>query len=539
MYYPLPSYAISPYKFGTTQYIDLIKRWSNYKQERKRIAIVGAGLAGLMAGRLLKQLDHHIEILEANNVVGGRVKTLRSSFTRDFYAEAGAMRIPAHHRLTLHMIETFGLETIPFSPSGSGDNGIIFLNNESSTFGEYKSRNHFHFPLSVHEKGRGADDLMKDCITNFMFDPNGGNWPEFTFEKLRDDSALDEVHRVMKTIDKFSLRTFLKEVAHIKSASGEKESLEKLTDSGADYICAIMALEMSLPSSMSYVLHMLRTLFDQDDFRQIKGGMDLLPKAFLTDGNPNKDLSNNITYNARVTEFELSKGAAAKKKGQVKIEWENPITRVADHGYYDLVVIALPFSALRHIRMNNLATDSKKRSMRQLHYENACKIIIEFDAAFWGDLRQPISGGKSITDLPIRQTIYPNPAQNDNNVLLASYTWGDDSLRWTSLRPDDRIRFALRDLAKVHNMDLGQLEKLFKSGTSHSWAEQGFCSGAFAVFEPYQCTELFEEEIWKPDKWLHYCGEHTSTKHGWIEGALESGVRVAKEIIDRIDDRQG
>lgn len=29
---------------------------------------------------------------------------------------------------------------------------------------------------------------------------------------------------------------------------------------------------------------------------------------------------------------------------------------------------------------------------------------------------------------------------------------------------------------------------------------------------------------------LHFAGEHTSLKHSWIEGALESGVRVALKV---------
>ncbi|WP_235001587.1 FAD-dependent oxidoreductase [Halobacillus sp. Marseille-P3879] len=29
---------------------------------------------------------------------------------------------------------------------------------------------------------------------------------------------------------------------------------------------------------------------------------------------------------------------------------------------------------------------------------------------------------------------------------------------------------------------------------------------------------------------MHFAGEHTSNYHGWVEGAIESGVRVAKEI---------
>ena len=57
------------------------------------------------------------------------------------------------------------------------------------------------------------------------------------------------------------------------------------------------------------------------------------------------------------------------------------------------------------------------------------------------------------------------------NILLSSYTWGEDSLRWTALNKSDRLRFALRDLERVHNRSL---KDIFIKGASHSWSEAEF-----------------------------------------------------------------
>lgn len=115
-----------------------------------------------------------------------------------------------------------------------------------------------------------------------------------------------------------------------------------------------------------------------------------------------------------------------------------------------------------------------------------------------------------------------------------SYTWGDDSLRWTSLWPDDRIRFALRDVTELHGVkkpgSIQKIQELFVGGMSHSWADDEFSFGAFAIFEPFQESDLFEK-IWAPYHDVHFAGEHTSLKHAWIEGAVESGIRAAAEII--------
>src|SRR2546423_4478946 len=43
------------------------------------VLIVGAGIAGLTAGLLLKQAGHHVTIIEANgNRIGGRIKTFQA-----------------------------------------------------------------------------------------------------------------------------------------------------------------------------------------------------------------------------------------------------------------------------------------------------------------------------------------------------------------------------------------------------------------------------------------------------------------------------
>ncbi len=62
----------------------------------KNIVIIGAGIAGLMAGLLLKEAGHHVTILEAHKRLGGRILTYRG-FAGKMYGEFGAMRFPQQH----------------------------------------------------------------------------------------------------------------------------------------------------------------------------------------------------------------------------------------------------------------------------------------------------------------------------------------------------------------------------------------------------------------------------------------------------------
>lgn len=65
----------------------------------REVAIVGAGVSGLVVGRLLRALGHRVSLFEAHSRPGGRVRTLRD-FDDGLWAEAGAARIPDTHLLT-------------------------------------------------------------------------------------------------------------------------------------------------------------------------------------------------------------------------------------------------------------------------------------------------------------------------------------------------------------------------------------------------------------------------------------------------------
>ena len=83
----------------------------------KKVIILGAGMAGLVAGYELSQLGHDVTILEARTRPGGRVHTLREPFSDGLYAEAGAARIPDQHDLTLKYVRLLGLPLEPMYPS--------------------------------------------------------------------------------------------------------------------------------------------------------------------------------------------------------------------------------------------------------------------------------------------------------------------------------------------------------------------------------------------------------------------------------------
>src|SRR6266404_5327939 len=86
----------SPY---VSPYIKIIRNGLGKANAKRKIVIVGAGMAGLTAAYELMRAGYKVVVLEAQLRVGGRIQTLREPFTHGLYAEAGAMRIPEHHQL--------------------------------------------------------------------------------------------------------------------------------------------------------------------------------------------------------------------------------------------------------------------------------------------------------------------------------------------------------------------------------------------------------------------------------------------------------
>jgi monoamine oxidase len=75
-----------------------------------------------------------------------------------------------------------------------------------------------------------------------------------------------------------------------------------------------------------------------------------------------------------------------------------------------------------------------------------------------------------------------------------------------------------------------EIRKTFEKGLVHLWEPERWSRGAFPVFRPGQMTSIMPI-IAQAEDGLHFAGEHTSSWTSWMEGALESGERAARETL--------
>ena len=68
-----------------------------------------------------------------------------------------------------------------------------------------------------------------------------------------------------------------------------------------------------------------------------------------------------------------------------------------------------------------------------------------------------------------------------------------------------------------------------EGGSSVCWDAEPFSRGAYAWFKPGEMTDMMPH-VPTPEARIHFAGGHTSQFPGWMNGALQSGYRAAKEI---------
>ena len=436
-------------------------------------------MAGLVAGHELKRRGHEPIILEAQNRVGGRVYTLRD-FAPGLYAEAGAMRIPRTHGLTLEYCEQFGLKMRTFVTGNP--KGLVYVGGQRMTLEEANAQpERLPFELSDHERGRTADDLWQDAISDVraLLERDG-------------DAAWEEIAR---RYDQYSLYEFLKS--------------KGFSEAAIEYFAIMNFVESDLNNA---VLELLREDLGKAylDMQEIVGGMDQLPNAFF------RELQQEVRLGAEVY-------AMDQDDRSVTVHFKTESGRFSATG--DYAICTVPFPVLRTIEAMKPFSRDKQRAIRQLNYHASTKVLFQVRRRFW-ETEDGILGGATVTDLPIRRMNYPTPDdETERGVLLASYTWGQDALQWGAMDAETRLEEALDDVSRIHP----QVRDEFEVGTSHAWYGDRWARGAFALFAPDQQSQL-QAAIVKPEGRFFFAGEHCSLYHAWIQGALESGIRAANEI---------
>jgi len=443
------------------------------------VVIVGAGMAGLVAAYELQRAGHEVIILEATQRVGGRILTVRGPFPDGLYAEAGAMRLPTTHRLTQAYIQQFGLVTIPFT--GASPNAFYFFGGR-------------RYPRHLVEQQPALPGLD---LAHAQSNATIVEWWAAFVRQAANQVETEPSHwdSLLRIYGDESLWSFFKR--------------HGWSDAAITAFGLIEGLEPVLSASFLELLQ-LEMQWQGAAMVQIVGGMDRLPQAFLP------ALRGAIRFGAELVALDYTANS-------VTCHYRTPSGR--EQVTSDFAVITLPYPALRFVEQLQPFSPAKQTALRQLHYENAIKVMLHCRRRFWEE-DEGLFGGATVTDLPIRLIYYPeHGGETGQGVLMGCYTYGEDAKRWVMLDEEERIERVVTEVARVHS----QITTEYVSGITKVWGDDRFAGGCFALFEPGQQARLYPAMV-APEGRIYFAGEHVSLKHMWIEGAVESGLHAAQAI---------
>jgi monoamine oxidase len=237
---------------------------------------------------------------------------------------------------------------------------------------------------------------------------------------------------------------------------------------------------------------------------RIAGGAERLPQAMAA------KLAGRIRYRTPVTRLEPGAWQAAVVAGAERF--------AADH-----VVCTLPCPVLREMDLQGLSSE-KRKALAALPYTSVARVFLQFGRRHWTEENLHVL---TTTDGPVKWIFEHTATQPGRRGIVEAQLLGADARRLARLAEPERIAFALGEVEKVFPGAGAHFER----GASKCWDEDPFARGAFPYFPPGRMRAL-RAELARAEGRVHFAGEHTSAFPGWMEGALASGMRAAREIAE-------
>ncbi len=446
------------------------------------VVIVGAGLAGLTAAYWLDRAGIEPRVFEADSRAGGRCWSARD-FDGGQVAEHGGEFIDTRHVHIIALIEELGLTL-------------------DDTWEPYTARS----TELVHVAGEttiGRDILQGmqpaiDRLVALATDPTGPPGIPIAMSLLDEMTADDWYAAEVGPAGTPAHRVWAQGMSAWYGLDPDQLSAANLID--------------------SYIIERP----GDDERYTVHGGNDLIPSA-ITAALPRAS----VTYGAALE--------AVRIRGDGKLELE--FGDIGGTVVADRVVLAIPFTTLRQVDLTEagIPTDQMDAISRLGMGTNA-KVLLQFDRPFFGGFGQ-WSGLLQRADDPAFTTWESGATDGSADLgLLTVFSGGRVGAEYASAEPHGVAPLGVVEdtLAALGESVPEVLDAYNGRSWLDHWVKAPWAGGSYAAYLPGQWTR-WAAGVGAPAGSIHFAGEHTSSySQGFLNGAVESGGRVASEILSGI-----
>jgi monoamine oxidase len=479
---------------------------SSAARGRERVAIVGAGIAGLVTALHLRDAGIDATIYESSTRIGGRMHSERAYWDDGQHTEWCGAMVDSTHANIRGLARRFGLgllDTHAAWPPHARD--TCFLD------GRY-------YAMTDADRDFAAIyPILQDQLGNVAANTTYANATP-TARRLDAMSMRDWIVRYVPGGVSSQLGRLIAE-SYRNEYGREVEELSALN------------LVAQLGDQRDYAANKQMNVLGYSDQRYILAhGSQALPEAVaaaLPDGS--------ILFERRLVAIRL------QKNGSYELRFER--RGASETVYAERVVLAIPFIVLRGVDYSGAGFDSAKvNAIENLGYGYHTKLHLQFDRRAWMRARHPWpepTSGQIWTTLRVQSALDYSLGQSGSDGLIEVFTAAGPAMLDTPPMPYATIA----DSAAVrrHVTDFfAQLDRIWP-GVSPAWNGKATFGNAQAdpnIRASYSCwlvgqytTIAGHEPL--PQGRVHFAGEHTSIAYqGFMEGGAESGVRAAREILD-------
>ncbi len=446
-----------------------------------RVAVVGAGLAGLTCALRLAEHGVHAQVFEARGRVGGRCWTARE-FADGQVAEHGGEFIDTRHVHLRRLARQLGI-TLDDREAAGQQGG-----------------------------GKAASVLVIGGVPRDQAAVFAQLAP--ALRQLRADAQrigsyrYDRASRAARAFDEMSARDWVQ--AHVPGGTGGVGGAGL-----AVLLVSFFGLDLDQMSAINLIEGLLGDDGTADERYHVRGGNDRIPRAIA----------------ARLPRGSVHLGSsleaiARRSDGSFRLEFggrRRPV--IADR-----VVLTLPFPALRAVDLRRSGLSARRRrAIAELAMGTNAKLLLQFRrrfSAFGWD-------GTYATERPNQTTWDSSLTQPGPAGLLTVFTGGRVGAGYPVSRPHGPAP------AGVVTAELQRLDAAVPGlGAAHngrswldSWVDDPWARGSYAGFGPGQYTRYWHYLARREGR-IHFAGEHTSTySQGYLNGGVESGERAAREVL--------